>query len=328
MNGIAWLSIVDAIFPELCPNFSSDPQAPLELIKQTAQDENNRTVTLAGSEHYCRFQLAAFPLMTESKLKLDLTSTFLDGLDPCIRKKIGSTNPNKGAVCSRGTDECIKELCSLLQLITLAEKDIKSTSNIVKDAMAGGTFYNAAAQVNASVAKRTLQANQETGKSTGINQCWGCKSLSPNIANNSWWNSSLCQCTCPNPNVPGVKQAAAEECKAYSDCQKTAAKGRRKKKADVEGDAVATPATARVRYKNLTEEDQKQVVSESMSALGQLQVTYVQPAASPTRLGGPQQGGNGRPNVFLGVPCFAALGVNPLPVSIKPKLPHFLLQIG
>ena len=107
--------------------------------------------------------------MTGSQLKLDLRGTFLDGLDPCILNKIRLTDPNEGAVCSRDTDECIKELCSLLQLIASAEKDIKSTSNMVKDAMAGGTFYNTTTQVNVSLAELTLQANQETGKSTGIN---------------------------------------------------------------------------------------------------------------------------------------------------------------
>ena len=98
MNGIAWMLIVDAIFSELYPNFSSNPQAPLKLIKQTAQDENGGTVTLAGSEYYRRFQLATSPLMTGSKLKLDLTSTFLDGLNPYIRNKIRLTDSNEGAV--------------------------------------------------------------------------------------------------------------------------------------------------------------------------------------------------------------------------------------
>ena len=135
IHGIAWPSIVDARFLEQCPNFSSDPQAPLKLIKQTIKDENGGTVTLAGHEYYRCFQLAASALMTESQLKLDLTGTFLNGLDTCIRNKICAIDPDEGAVCSRNTDKRIKELCSLLQLITSAETDIKSTGNIVKDAI-------------------------------------------------------------------------------------------------------------------------------------------------------------------------------------------------
>ena len=140
---------------------------------------------MSGHEYYSCFQLAASSIITGSQLKFDLTGTFFGCLDTRIRNKICATNANKGAVCSRVTDKCIKELCSPLQLITLAEKDIKSTSNIVNNIMAGGTFYNST-HVNASVAKQHLQANQEMGKINSINQCWGCRHLFPDIVNHSW----------------------------------------------------------------------------------------------------------------------------------------------
>ena len=65
-----------------------------------------------------------------------------------------------------------------------------------------------------------------------------------------------------------------------------------------------------------------------MSVLHLFQVSYVQPTMSPPRPGDPQQGRNGGPNIFLGIPCVAASGANPLPVPIQPNPPHFLLKIG
>ncbi len=79
---LAYATVCKTMFTELCPDYSDQPHAALDLIKQVYIDPNGNSVSAPISAYYMRLMNSARPFTSEREFPISLCAKFIEGMDP------------------------------------------------------------------------------------------------------------------------------------------------------------------------------------------------------------------------------------------------------
>ena len=91
---LAYATVCKTMFTELCPDYSDQPHAALDLIKQVSIDPNGNLVSAPISAYYMRFMNAARPFTSERNYPISLCAKFIEGMDPRLLPGFQRNFPN------------------------------------------------------------------------------------------------------------------------------------------------------------------------------------------------------------------------------------------
>ncbi len=78
---IAWHQLCTSIFNEICPEYSNQPQAALEHIKQSYQDGDGNMVCSPAFAYYQRRMNAMRPFAGDERFPVSVCNKLIDGID-------------------------------------------------------------------------------------------------------------------------------------------------------------------------------------------------------------------------------------------------------
>jgi hypothetical protein len=79
---LAYPTVCRTLFTKLCPDYSDQPHAALDLIKQVSFDPNGNPISATVYAYHTRLMNAARPFTSERYYPVSLCAKFIDGLDP------------------------------------------------------------------------------------------------------------------------------------------------------------------------------------------------------------------------------------------------------
>ena len=161
---IAMKTIEMAIFESICPNYSMEPQAAVEAVRQTVKDAEGNDVTYTVAQYYTNFINSARPLLSQRTLPIDLVGGFVKNTHPDIFNVLKETYPKFNDVRSRESRFQRNELNLVVRLAISAEHRISSTQSIINRTIGSQALTcNPTDTVPAypSVAERTLSRYKE-----------------------------------------------------------------------------------------------------------------------------------------------------------------------
>ncbi len=79
---LAYATVCKTMFTKLCSDYSDQPHAALDLIKQVSIDPNGNPVSAPISAYYMRLMNAARPFTSERHFPISLCAKFIEGMDP------------------------------------------------------------------------------------------------------------------------------------------------------------------------------------------------------------------------------------------------------
>ncbi len=79
---LAYATVCKTMFTKLCPDYSDQPHAALDLIKKVSIDPNGNSVSAPISAYYMRLMNAARPFTSEQEFPISLCAKFIEGMDP------------------------------------------------------------------------------------------------------------------------------------------------------------------------------------------------------------------------------------------------------
>jgi hypothetical protein len=79
---LAYPTVCKRLFTELCPNYSDQPHAALDLIKQVSTDSNGNSVSETIYAYHTRLMNVDRPFTSERHYPISLCAKFMEGMDP------------------------------------------------------------------------------------------------------------------------------------------------------------------------------------------------------------------------------------------------------
>ena len=81
---LAWHQVCASIFNKLCPNYSNQPQAAIEHIRQSYVDGDGNIVCTSVFAYYQRMMITMHPFAGEAQFLKSICNALVDGLDKCL----------------------------------------------------------------------------------------------------------------------------------------------------------------------------------------------------------------------------------------------------
>ena len=91
---LTWHQLCAAIFNELCPGYSNQPQAALEHIKQSYLDGDSNLICTSIFAYYQRMMNVMRPFAGEARFPKSVCNALIDGLDKCLIAIFRRNHPN------------------------------------------------------------------------------------------------------------------------------------------------------------------------------------------------------------------------------------------
>ena len=222
---LAYATVCKTMFTELCPDYSDQPHAALDLIKQVSIDTNGNSVSAPIPAYYMRLMNAARPFTSEREFPISLCAKFIKGMYPRLLPGFRRNFPNHSHVVMLRAEIQRKTLQEMLKAAQRAEEDYTNVQRTAREAIGLGaqSFYSGrdtrGASAFPSQAETTLTKYSQSGVSRGGNgrgerrplSCFGCGGPHP-------W-SELIDGTfvikCPNRSNPGVQDNAQKALEKY-----------------------------------------------------------------------------------------------------------------
>ena len=163
------------MFTELCPDYSDQPHAALDLIKQVSIDPNGNLVSAPISAYYMRLMNAARPFTLEQHFPISLCANFIEGMDPRLLPGFRRNFPHHSNVVMLRADIQRKTLQEMLQADQRAKEDYTNVQLTAREAIGLGaqSFYSSSDTRGASAfhsqAETTLMKYSHFGGSRGGN---------------------------------------------------------------------------------------------------------------------------------------------------------------
>ena len=299
----------DIVFREICPGYSSKPQAAVERIKQCYTDAEGNNVIMAVHEYYSRYTQASRVFAGDLDWPIDAVCGFINGLERRVRSAFNELYRNHSEPHDRNGRHQRTQLQLILQHATIAEDKVRTIQDIAMQS-SGQSFATMAANAYPSQAEQTLARYQSPTKDRSktpfgdppkIKMCFGCK------GDHSWMQDGVI--VCKHKDEPGVRERADREYAKY--------KIKRKKNYDRYQRSPKRGKGAGFQLDSYSDEQKKEI---------RRQVLQSDVTGSSANATGPSSGG---PLILmLDVVAFNSQTLPPLPAPIQTNFPHILLQFG
>jgi hypothetical protein len=161
---LAISTIEKGVFDSLCPNYSTKPDAAVEMISQTQTDKEGNPVTLGIAQYHSLLMAAARPFFNSKEFPLDLAKYFIDKMHPDIRRVLQETYPQINDSHDRASSAQRKSIQQILILATQAEVRVQNLQSIVKSYVGHQNFICQEASAYPSQAESTISHYQNNGQ--------------------------------------------------------------------------------------------------------------------------------------------------------------------
>jgi hypothetical protein len=159
---LAWHQVCASIFNELCPNYSNQPQAAIEHIKQLYVDGNGNVVCTSVFAYYQRMMNAMRPFAGDAQFPKSVCNALIDGLDKRLIAIFCRNYADHALLHELTASYQCRRFPEILQAMQSAEEEVQSISAIARSSVSGGQAFPITAQAFSSQAERTL-ANYKSG---------------------------------------------------------------------------------------------------------------------------------------------------------------------
>jgi hypothetical protein len=124
----AWHQLCAAIFNELCPGYSNQPQAALEHIKQSYLDGDGNLICMSAFAYYQRMMNAMRPFAGEARFPKSICNALIDGLDKCLMAIFHHNYPNYAVL--HDLEAAYQRSCfpDIIQAMQLAKDEVHCPS--------------------------------------------------------------------------------------------------------------------------------------------------------------------------------------------------------
>jgi len=191
------------VFLAVAPNFTNQPEAALEYVKQIFTDSDGKEVYRSVQEYYSQIMGAIQPFVAQRSFPVNVVEKFKSNMDPGLSKFFKQAFPTWSDTVPLEGGLQLAALRAMLKAAQTAEENRKLISHEATAALNATGFIYQGAQTNASQAETTI-ANHKRKDGTPI-ICFGCggpHSWSARQPDKSF------VVTCPNKDKPGVKETA------------------------------------------------------------------------------------------------------------------------
>lgn len=196
----SWDTICTTIFQEICPTTIDDPSVALQSIRQSSKDQLGKSVSLSVHAYYKSIKQYTDFFPKSGAWPLDVVQHFITHLDDDIRTQTQRDMNYNTATSQKDAYNQNANLLAALKHATNAEKQQSSMNKAIQQQIQGNQALQLS--VNMSVAERTIRQYTDAPiPSEPVKQCWGCGSTDHVYARNN-------VVTCPNKDIPGVKEKA------------------------------------------------------------------------------------------------------------------------
>jgi hypothetical protein len=269
---LAFNQICHTLFRNLCPNYTDQPFAAVEVIKQSYLDADGNRVSSSVWAYHQRMTLAMRPFISSRVFPVSVCNKFMDGLDPRIRRYFVDRYKDHWKVHDLDAASQIAKLEEIYLAAIGAEEQYRTMNATAREAVGqpiGQTY--AAAGAYPSQAENTLarydSPSSSSPRRSKNHKCFGCGS-----ADHSWQTNGVI--TCPKGDDPAIQRAAKEAFHKYRD----ALRKREKSKKEL-------PTKRALTYAELDDEAKKKMAQEVFQAHGTDAASVASSITSPTTSG-------------------------------------------
>ena len=222
---LAYKTICNTLFIELCPGYSNQPHAALDHICQVHSHCNGNSVVSSVQSFYQQLMSTSRPFSSQHDYPVSVCAHFQDGLDRDLITGFHRLFPQHSTVQSLNAAHQWKTLREMLQAAQQAEDDFLTVTRIARKAVGLSQAFSATTTggVNNQATAGTYPSQAETtrthysgsggystdrstpsggGGSKWVYSCFGCGKTHP-------W-SEFCDCKhveiCLNANNPDVHE--------------------------------------------------------------------------------------------------------------------------
>jgi hypothetical protein len=152
---LAFATICNTLFMELCPGYSNQPHTALNHIHQVHVDAAGNQVSSTVQAYFQQLISAARPFSSQQEFHMSVCQRFMDNLDPCLMAGSRRSFPNYSVLQLLNTLHQHWALQLMLQAAQQAENNFASTQHIAREA----SGLSQAFPTNAIATSSTQQAN-------------------------------------------------------------------------------------------------------------------------------------------------------------------------
>jgi hypothetical protein len=230
---LAFATVCNTLFLELCPGYSNQPHTAIDHSRQVYNNCDGNQVVSTIQAYFQQLMGAAHPFSSQRDFPVSICAKFQDGLDPHLQTGYRQYFPQHSVVQSLNATHQRKTLQAMLQAAQQAEDDLHAVQRVAREAVglswafhvsaSGGVHQDAG--VFPSQAKKTLARYSPSGEysptdgfpaatsgnrgaqtSTRAWNCFGCGGLHPYSELRDGTHIVIC----PNRDNPGIRENAAK----------------------------------------------------------------------------------------------------------------------
>jgi hypothetical protein len=141
---LAYKTVCKTMFTEICPDYSDQPHAALDLIKQVSIDLNGNLVSALIYAYHTRLMNAARPFTSDQDYPISLCAKFMEGTDPRLLPGFRRNYPTHSVVVMLRADMQRKTLQEMLLAAQRAKDDYTNVQRTAREAigLGGQSFFS------------------------------------------------------------------------------------------------------------------------------------------------------------------------------------------
>jgi hypothetical protein len=185
---LSYQTVCKTMFTELCPDYTDQPHAALDLIKQVSIDSNGNSVSAWIFAYHTRLMNAARPFTSDRNYPISLCAKFMEGMDPRLVPGFQRNFPKHSIVVMLRADMQRKTLQEMLLAAQRAEDDYMNVQRTAREAvgLSGQSFHSGSdirgasafpSQAETTLTKYSTPGGNRGGGGQGERRpiiCFGC----------------------------------------------------------------------------------------------------------------------------------------------------------
>jgi hypothetical protein len=140
---LAYQSICQTLFLELCPGYSNQPHAVLDHIRQVHTDHGGNAVSSSVQAYYQQLMSASRPFSSQQEYPVSVSARFQDGLDPRLLTGFCCNFPQHSVMQSLDAAHQCRVLQEMLQAAQQAEDDFLMITRVSHEAVGLSQAFHA-----------------------------------------------------------------------------------------------------------------------------------------------------------------------------------------
>jgi hypothetical protein len=163
---LAWHQICVSVFSAICTEYTNQPQAALDHIKQSYVDENVKYVCIPVFAYYQCMMSAMRPFADNATFPKSVCNALINGMDGHLLRIFKKYYTNHAILHNLSATFQRSCFCQILATMQMAEDHVHSISAIARNSI-GGQAFSAKVYAFPSQAKCTLDHYSQGGYSSG-----------------------------------------------------------------------------------------------------------------------------------------------------------------